>query len=95
MTQSRAARCAAAISASDISAAPSCRKSAASFEHVSAPARPDRSLRVHITSATVGTHVEIRDVTPPPAPDLPDETARWRRVGALPNGAVADPAHLE
>jgi hypothetical protein len=70
-------------------------ESSASFDHVSALARPGRSLRVHITNATVGTHVEIQDVTPLPAPELPDETARWKRVGALPNGALADPTHLE
>jgi hypothetical protein len=70
-------------------------ESSATFEHVTATAKPDRSLRVHITNAAAGTHVEVRDVTPPRLPDLPNEAARWRRVGALPNGALADPTHLE
>lgn len=70
-------------------------ETAASFEHVTVAGHPERPLLLRITTATAGTHLEIRDATPPPAPQLQDETARWRHVGVLPNGSVADPTHLE
>jgi hypothetical protein len=70
-------------------------ETSASFERVNAPGKSDRKLLVRVTLAAAGTHLEVRDVTPPPSPQLPDETARWKHVGALPNGAVADPTHME
>jgi hypothetical protein len=67
----------------------------ATFEHVRFPSRPDRELRIHIRAWGSGVTVEVRDITPPPAPDLPDEAARWRQVGLTPDGKLADPTHLD
>ncbi|MGA2448659.1 MAG: hypothetical protein ABTD50_08290 [Polyangiaceae bacterium] len=67
----------------------------ATFEHVRSPTRPDRDLRIHIRAWGSGVTVEVRDVTPPPTPDLPNEAARWRQVGLTPDGKLADPTHLE
>jgi hypothetical protein len=39
--------------------------------------------------------LDVRDITPLPVPDLPNETARWRQVGLTPDGKLADPTHLE
>jgi hypothetical protein len=67
----------------------------ATFEHVRSPAQPDKDLRVHIRSWGSGVTVELRDITSPPAPDLPNEAARWRQVGLTPDGKLADPTHLD
>jgi hypothetical protein len=67
----------------------------ATFDHVTAPDRPDRPLSVHILKAGDGAHVDIRDVTPPKVPPLPDEPARWKQVGLTPNGRLLDPTHLD
>ncbi len=66
----------------------------ATFVRVRIPATPGREFRVHIGRSPNGARVEIRDTTPPPAPDLPDEAARWRAVGLTPEGRVIQPAHL-
>jgi hypothetical protein len=42
-----------------------------------------------------GTMLLVQDVTPVPAPDLPDEAARWKAVGLTPSGKVLDPTHLD
>jgi hypothetical protein len=68
---------------------------AATFEHVRAPAFPDKDLRVRIVSHEGGARVELRDTTPPAVPVLPEESARWRQVGLKPNGRLADPTHLD
>lgn len=65
--------------------------SSATFTHVRIPASPDRELHIHIGRAPRGARVEIRDSTPPPAPNLPDEAARWRAVGLTPQGRVIIP----
>jgi hypothetical protein len=67
----------------------------ATFEHVHAPDDPGRELRVHLETVAFRVRIEVRDTTPPPAPDLPDERARWRRVGLTPDGHLADPTHLD
>jgi hypothetical protein len=67
----------------------------ATFEHVQSPAQPGADLRVQIRSWGSGVTVEFRDVTLQPAPDLPNEAARWRQVGLTPDGKLADPAHLD
>jgi hypothetical protein len=68
---------------------------AATFEHVRVPGHPARELRVHAELVPVGVSLEVRDTTPPPAPNLPDDSARWRQVGLTPNGRLADPTHLD
>jgi hypothetical protein len=68
---------------------------AATFEHVRAPAVPERELRVRILPHEGGARVELRDTTPPALPVLPEESARWRQVGLTPNGRLADPRHLD
>jgi hypothetical protein len=67
----------------------------ATFEHVTAPGKPERLLTVHIQKAGDGAHVEIRDTTPPKGPPLPDENARWKQVGLTPSGRLVDPTHLD
>lgn len=68
----------------------------ATFEHVKVPGRPGRELRIRLNEVGgVGTKVELFDSTPPPAPDLPDEEARWKNVGLTKDGRLVDPKHLE
>lgn len=67
----------------------------ATFDHVTAPGKPERPLSVHIAKAGDGVHVDIRDVTPVVLPQLPDDTARLKRVGLTPNGRLLDPTHLD
>ncbi len=70
-------------------------ESSATFEHVTARAKSDRQLTVHIAEVRRTAEIEIRDTTPPPSPNLPDEPARWKNVGLTPNGRLADPTHLD
>jgi hypothetical protein len=67
----------------------------ATFEHVHAPSDPGRELHVHLETVALKVRIEVRDTTPPPAPVLPDEKARWRQVGLTPDGRLADPTHLD
>jgi len=67
----------------------------ATFDHVRVPGQPSVELLVRVAEAPGGARVEVRDVTPRPAPKLPDEAARWRQVGLTPDGRLADPTHLE
>jgi hypothetical protein len=67
----------------------------ATFEHVRAPGDPARELRVHLETVALKVRLEVHDTTPPPAPVLPDEKARWRQVGLTPDGRLADPMHME
>jgi hypothetical protein len=68
----------------------------AAFTDVRLGAKPGGVFRIRMTELPgKGTLLEIDDVTPPPAPDLPNEAARWRQVGLTPNGRVLDPTHLD
>ena len=67
----------------------------ATFDRVTVADKAERPLSVHIAKAGDGVHVEIRDLTPVPAPPLPDEAARWKHVGLTPNGRLLDPTHLD
>jgi hypothetical protein len=71
--------------------------SATLFENVRVPATPNVILRIRVQPGAngLGSSVEVRDVTPPPAVDLPDEESRWRAAGLQPNGALADPKHTQ
>jgi hypothetical protein len=69
--------------------------SSATFEHVRVPDKVDRELSIRVSQARGDTRMEVRDTTPPPAPNLPDEAARWKHVGLTPQGRIADPTHLE
>ncbi len=68
------------------------------FDKVRVPALPDRVLVISVRElpgAPVGTtQIELHDVTPTKAPELPDEAARWRNAGLAPNGRVLDPTEL-
>jgi hypothetical protein len=66
----------------------------ATFDHVRSPAKPGIDLRIVIRVRGTEATIEIRDISLPPAPDLPDEAARWRQVGLTPDGRLADPTHL-
>jgi hypothetical protein len=67
----------------------------ATFEHVTAKEQPGRLLSVHIMKTGGGARVDIRDETPLTGPQLPDEAARWKRVGLTPSGRLIDPTHLD
>jgi hypothetical protein len=69
-------------------------ESAATFEHVHTPARPDRDLTVRIGTAPGGARVELRDTTQRPSSSLPNDEARLRQVGITPDGRWVDPSHL-
>jgi hypothetical protein len=66
------------------------------FEAVHVPGEP-KLLRIVVERATNGggTRLEIRDVTPLPAVNVPaDEEGRWRAVGMKPNGEPLDRTKL-
>jgi hypothetical protein len=67
------------------------------FDKVKAIDAPARLLFVRIFSGPMGrgAHIEVRDVTPPPVPDLPNEESRWKQVGLRPDGQLLDPQHLK
>jgi hypothetical protein len=71
--------------------------SATLFENVRVPASPEVLLRIRVQPMQdgIGTSVEIRDVTPPPPMNLPDEESRWKSAGLKPNGTLADPKHMQ
>jgi hypothetical protein len=68
---------------------------ASTFEHVTAPGRPEVDLQVRVMADRGQTSVEIRDTTAAPVPVLPDEASRWKQVGLTPSGRLADPTHLD
>jgi hypothetical protein len=70
-------------------------ESSATFDRAQAAGKPGRSLNIHVITSTEGVRVEIRDLTPPVLPELPNEAARWQRVGLTPDGHLADPQHIE
>jgi len=71
-------------------------ETAASFEHVHVPRKPERELAIHIVGiGQAMARVEIRDTTPPQIPALSDERERWKRVGVTPEGRLLDRTHLE
>jgi hypothetical protein len=67
------------------------------FDKVKAVDVPNRLLFARIFSGPMGrgAHIEIRDVTPPPLPDLPNVESRWKQVGLSPDGRLLDPQHLK
>lgn len=68
------------------------------LDHVRVPATPDKQYVIRIgpeKGKVASTEIEIRDVTPTKAPNLPDDAARWRSAGLSPNGTIADPTHLQ
>jgi hypothetical protein len=65
------------------------------FDHVHIQDQSGREFRIRVTRAISGVRVEIRDTTPTPAPNFPDEAARWKAVGLTPTGRLLDPTHLE
>jgi hypothetical protein len=67
----------------------------ATFDHVKLHDKQDQVFRIDISAVAGGAALEWDNVTPPPAPNLPDETARWRAVGLSPQGKILDPTHLD
>jgi hypothetical protein len=67
------------------------------FDKVKAIDAPNRLLFIRIFAGPMGrgAHIEVRDVTPPPLPDLPNEESRWKQVGLTPDGRLLDPQHLK
>ncbi len=66
------------------------------FDHVQAPTNPGHELSIRVAPRPNGTGVmmTIRDVTPPVIDPSLTEEQRWRQVGILPGGKIADPSHL-
>lgn len=66
------------------------------FIQVQVPANPGRllSVRVEPRANGTGTLMTIRDITPPPVDPNLTEEQRWKQVGILPGGHIADPSHL-
>lgn len=58
--------------------------------------KPGALYEMHLSPAGFrGTMLLVQDVTPTPAPDLPNDAERWKAVGLTPNGRVLDPTHLD
>ncbi len=66
------------------------------FVGVQVPANPGRELSVRVEPRAngTGTMMTIRDITPPPVDPTLTEEQRWKQVGILPGGKIADPSHL-
>ncbi len=71
--------------------------SATVFDQVKAVDDPSRLLFIRIFPGPMGrgARMEIRNVTPPPLPDLPSTAERWKQMGLTPEGKVLDPKHLQ
>jgi hypothetical protein len=68
------------------------------FDQVRIPTLPDKTFIVYVEPArgAIGTtKVEVHDVTPTKAPNLPNEAARWAAAGLKPNGQPLDPSHVQ
>lgn len=67
------------------------------FDQVKVPSDPKRLLHIRVDPGEdgIGARIEVRDVTPPPSDNLPDEAARWRAAGLKPNGEQLDPKHTQ
>ncbi len=66
------------------------------FEGVRVAAEPGKDLRIKVEKVHGLCHLEIRDITPPPAdPDPGDDVARWRKAGFAPNGKPLDPLRMK
>ncbi len=67
------------------------------FEQVKAIDDPTRILFIRIFPGPMGrgARMEVRNVTPPPLPNLPSPEERWKQMGLTPEGKVLDPKHLQ
>jgi hypothetical protein len=67
------------------------------FDKVRANDDPSRLLFIRIFSGPMGrgARMEVRNVTPPPLPNLPNEAERWKQMGLTPDGKILDPTHLQ
>lgn len=67
------------------------------FERVRTPAAPDLelSIRVEPAEGLDGTRIEVRRLTQPKAPALPNDEERWRAAGLRPDGRPLDPKTMQ
>jgi hypothetical protein len=67
------------------------------FDHVRTAAAPDLelSIRVEPADGMEGTRIEVRKLTMPKAPDLPNDEERWRAAGLRPDGRPIDPKKMQ
>jgi hypothetical protein len=67
------------------------------FDQVKPIDDPSRLLYIRIFSGPMGrgARMEVRNVTPPPLPNLPNEEERWKQMGLSPDGKILDPKHLQ
>jgi hypothetical protein len=66
------------------------------FDKVKPQGDPKLTLSIRINSGPMGrgARIELRNVTPPPLPDLPSTADRWKQFGLSPDGKQLDPQHL-
>jgi hypothetical protein len=67
------------------------------FDQVTTLEDASRLLFVRIFAGPMGrgARIEIRNVTPPPLPNLPSVEERWKQMGLSPQGKILDPQHLQ
>jgi hypothetical protein len=66
------------------------------FDQVKAEGEATRLLAIRIYSGPGGrgARIVVRDITPPPIPNLPSEEERWKQFGMGTDGKFLDPKHL-
>jgi hypothetical protein len=67
------------------------------FDGVRIASEPQRVLYIRVVGTrTAGrARLEMRDITPIPQPEFPDNATRMRSVGLTPEGKLVDPQHLK
>ena len=55
----------------------------------------DLAVRVYVHRDTGETCIDVRDLTRPPPPNLPNDEARYRAAGFRKDGQLLDPQHTE
>jgi hypothetical protein len=68
----------------------------ATFEHVTAPGKPQPELQIHVVVLREVVKVVFTDPTPDTVvPPLPDNESRMKHAGLAPSGRILDPTHLD
>lgn len=71
----------------------------ATLTALSFPSPTEKSRLIEVTVRRIphekASRIEVRDVTPAPKKDLPNDEARFREVGLDKNGKLLDPLHMQ
>jgi hypothetical protein len=70
-------------------------EASATFKDVTPAGKDGPRLTIHLGRVRDYIQVDMHDETPPVLPPLPDDAARWKRVGLTPSGRIMDPHHLD